>query len=51
MSDSVLKDILKQMKNALADKALPVVRAAAKVFVVVILANISFHGYLIGFNH
>ncbi|CAL1697978.1 unnamed protein product [Somion occarium] len=33
LSDNTLKDILKQMKNALGDKALPIVRAASKVLI------------------
>lgn len=31
LTDSLAKDVLKQMKNALGDKALPVVRAASQV--------------------
>ncbi|KAG1754151.1 armadillo-type protein [Suillus lakei] len=35
LSDSLAKDIIKQMKNGLTDKALPVQRAAAAVLVIV----------------
>jgi hypothetical protein len=38
-TDSTMKDIIKQMKNALLDKSLPVRRAAAEVRVILLVCR------------